>query len=57
MSPLEQRLLVVVPALNEEQSVGAVVTEVLREIPGARCLVIDDGSVDQTAAIARRAGA
>lgn len=57
MSPLEQRLLVVVPALNEEQSVGAVVTEVLREIPGVRCLVIDDGSVDQTAAIARRAGA
>lgn len=56
------RALVVVPALNEERSVGQVVKEVLACAPtfGAEVvtvLVVDDGSVDATAAVARAEGA
>ncbi|MBX3094074.1 MAG: glycosyltransferase family 2 protein [Cryobacterium sp.] len=49
--------LIVMPALNEEETVGAVVAETLRELPGVSCLVVDDGSTDRTAEIARAAGA
>lgn len=51
------RLLVVVPALNEEDAVGAVVNDVRSHLPGIRVVVIDDGSVDRTAAVAAAAGA
>lgn len=51
------RTLIVMPAFNEEESVESVVKEVLREIPGARCLVVDDGSEDATGIVAERAGA
>jgi glycosyltransferase involved in cell wall biosynthesis len=49
-------VLVVVPALNEEQTVGTVVREIVRAL-GADVLVVDDGSNDRTAAIARASGA
>lgn len=51
------QLLVVVPAFNEEHTVGGVVRQVRRAEPGAGCLVIDDGSTDRTAAVATAAGA
>lgn len=47
--------LVVVPALNEEHTVGSVVAG-LRGT-GFRCVVVDDGSIDATARRAREAGA
>lgn len=47
--------LVVVPALNEASSVAEVVRSVLDT--GLDCLVVDDGSQDATAAVARKAGA
>jgi len=50
-------LLVVIPAYNEAANVAAVVDDVLASLPGADLLVIDDGSADETASIARRAGA
>ncbi|HEX2805203.1 MAG TPA: glycosyltransferase family 2 protein [Kineosporiaceae bacterium] len=53
----EGRLLVLVPAWNEESSVGAVVKEVLTALPEADVLVVDDGSTDRTAEIAAGAGA
>ena len=46
---------VVLPALNEQQTIGPVVGEFLRE--GLRVLVVDNGSTDATAARAVRAGA
>lgn len=49
-------LLVIIPALNEEETVGAVVRGVLDHLAGD-VLVIDDGSVDQTATNATAAGA
>lgn len=56
-APSTQRLLVVVPALNEEESVASVVRAVRAQQPDAACLVIDDGSTDGTAAAATDAGA
>lgn len=52
-----ERTLVVMPALNEEDSVATVVAEVLKTLPGITCLVVDDGSTDSTSAVARQAGA
>jgi glycosyltransferase involved in cell wall biosynthesis len=51
------KLLVVVPALNEDQSVGPVVHAIRRAAPDAACVVVDDGSSDRTAEVARAAGA
>ena len=50
-------LLVVVPALNEADSVARVVAEIRRCEPAADVLVVDDGSTDGTAGRARAAGA
>lgn len=46
-----------IPAWNEESSVGVIVKEVLTAVPDADVLVIDDGSTDRTAAQARAGGA
>ena len=49
--------LVFVPAWNEEQSLPAVLGELRAGLPRADVLVVDDGSTDRTAAIARELGA
>ena len=54
MLPVE-KLAVVIPCLNEELTIGSLVTEVQKLIPSI--VVIDDGSTDRTSQIARRAGA
>ncbi len=51
------RALIVVPAWNEEQCVGATIAEIHRALPDAAVLVVDDGSTDRTVAVARAAGA
>ena len=55
MSPA--RVLVIVPALNEQEAIGGVVREVRECLPDCDVLVVDDGSHDETAARARSAGA
>ena len=50
-------LLVIIPAWNEEESVGGVVQSVRECVPRADVLVVSDGSRDGTAAAARKAGA
>jgi len=52
-----RRLLVVMPAFNEQASVGDVVTEVFSKLADVTVLVVDDGSTDRTAEVATRAGA
>jgi glycosyltransferase involved in cell wall biosynthesis len=55
---MEQRdTLVFIPAWNEEASLPAVLDEVRARIPEADVLVVDDGSTDGTAEVARRHGA
>jgi glycosyltransferase involved in cell wall biosynthesis len=55
---LEQRRRVaIVPAYNEEGAIASVIGEILAFDPGLEVVVIDDGSVDQTARAARAAGA
>jgi glycosyltransferase involved in cell wall biosynthesis len=49
--------LAVVPAYNEERTVGRVVSAILERAPGFDIVVIDDGSTDATAIEAERAGA
>ena len=50
-------VLVVLPALDEERNLPEVLDEVRRTTPGAVCLVVDDGSEDATARVAREQGA
>ncbi|WP_438939158.1 glycosyltransferase family 2 protein [Cellulomonas citrea] len=52
-----RRVLVVVPAWNEEQTVGATVAEILAAATGADVVVVNDGSTDATSDVARSAGA
>jgi len=54
------KLIVTIPAYNEEDTIRKVIEEIPRSIPGiesVRILVIDDGSSDSTAETARNAGA
>ncbi len=49
--------LIIIPAYNEEATIGSVIQEVQRVLPGAPVLVIDDCSLDGTRAYAKAAGA
>src|SRR4051812_40806271 len=49
--------MVFIPAWNEEASLPAVLADARAELPDADVLVIDDGSTDQTARVARDHGA
>lgn len=51
------KLLVFIPAFNEEESIVEVIGSVRQALPDAAILVVDDGSTDRTAALARAAGA
>ena len=53
----ELRRIAIVPALNEEESVGRVIDEIRAFDPGFDIVVVDDGSTDRTAGIAADRGA
>lgn len=53
----EERIIVVIPAFNEAPRIARVLGELARALPGARAVVVDDGSADATGAAARAAGA
>ncbi|WP_088188869.1 glycosyltransferase family 2 protein [Desulfosporosinus sp. FKA] len=52
-----QRILAIVPALNEARNIGTVVDNLKEVSSWLDVLVIDDGSTDQTAEVARSHGA
>ncbi len=49
--------LVIIPALNEERSVADVIRSIFSSAPNVDIVVISDGSTDNTANVARNAGA
>lgn len=59
MIPKEQAdsLLIIVPAYNEQATLTGVIQEVKQVLPDVSVVVIDDGSADATATLARDAGA
>lgn len=50
-------IAVVIPAFNAAQTLGTLLEQVSRVIDGASIIVVDDGSTDDTSAIASEAGA
>ncbi|MBU0979700.1 MAG: glycosyltransferase family 2 protein [Nanoarchaeota archaeon] len=58
---MQPRIVVTIPAYNEEKTIGQVVTSI-KEVMNKhrhnyRILIVDDGSTDKTVAIARKLGA
>lgn len=51
------RLLVVIPAFNEEDTLGGVLSEVASHLPDADVVVVSDGSTDTTTQVAHAHGA
>ncbi|MCP1429497.1 glycosyltransferase involved in cell wall biosynthesis [Microbacterium foliorum] len=57
MGSASERLIIIVPAWNEANNVGTTVAEIRSALPSADVVVVDDGSTDETGAVAREAGA
>lgn len=57
VSSRAMQVAIVIPARDEQRSVGDVVTSARRTVPGARVIVVDDASSDGTADVASAAGA
>ncbi len=54
------KVIVTIPAYNEEETIASVIREIPRLIPGVgivEVLVVDDGSADRTSDVAHAAGA
>ena len=51
------RIPVVIPAYNEERSIGPLLAELRAAVPEALPIVVSDGSADRSAEVARDAGA
>lgn len=57
MAKVNERVLVIVPAWNEEENVGHTVAEILAADDLYDVVVVDDGSTDGTVEVAKAAGA
>ncbi|WP_337005909.1 MULTISPECIES: glycosyltransferase family 2 protein [unclassified Microbacterium] len=57
MAKVNERVLVIVPAWNEEKNVGHTVSEILAADDRYDVIVVDDGSTDATVEVAKGAGA
>jgi glycosyltransferase involved in cell wall biosynthesis len=53
----KEKILVIIPAFNEENQIAAVIQKIKKELPGITILVINDGSQDKTEKIALSSGA
>ena len=50
------KILIIIPAYNEEESLPGVMQDLRNHAPDADILVVDDGSRDRTAEVARQTG-
>ena len=53
---MTMKTLIIIPAYNEEESLPGVVRDLSEHMPSADVLVVNDGSLDRTVAIARELG-
>jgi glycosyltransferase involved in cell wall biosynthesis len=53
----EPRLLIIIPAWNEQETLHAVIGEINDKVRSADILVVNDGSTDRTSEVARESGA
>lgn len=53
---MKEKVLVIIPAYNEEKSLAAVCAEIRGHLPQSTILVVSDGSEDNTAQVARSQG-
>ncbi|MBF0518044.1 MAG: glycosyltransferase family 2 protein [Nitrospirae bacterium] len=51
------KILIIIPAFNEEKSIGMVIDKIHKAAPEVDILVVSDGSTDATVAISRGLGA
>jgi glycosyltransferase involved in cell wall biosynthesis len=51
------KISIIIPAFNEAQAIGSIVSRILELYPEFEVLVVNDGSTDDTGVIARDAGA
>ncbi len=56
LSQLYKDILILIPAYNEQDSVGNVIDEVRKSLPGVDIVVVNDGSSDRTAEVAQAKG-
>ncbi len=52
-----KNVTVIIPAFNESAAIVPLIESLVETLPGAEILVIDDGSTDDTASVAEKAGA
>ena len=57
MDKNNKKIIIIIPAYNEEQNIGEVIRSILAIVPSGKVLVIDDCSTDNTGNIARHSGA
>jgi glycosyltransferase involved in cell wall biosynthesis len=53
---MTMKMLIIIPALNEERVIGDVIADIRHNAPGMDIVVINDGSADATGAVAAAAG-
>ena len=54
---LPKEVSIIIPALNEEQSIEQVVRGLVTSFPDSEIIVVNDGSTDKTEILANQAGA
>ena len=54
---IQKKINIIIPALNEEQSIEQVVRGLVTSFPNSEIIVVNDGSTDKTEMLANQAGA
>ncbi|MCC6503284.1 MAG: glycosyltransferase family 2 protein [Deltaproteobacteria bacterium] len=54
---MKHKLLIIIPAFNEEATISGVIASIRRHVPSADIVVVNDGSRDRTAGLAAGSGA